>query len=220
MQDQGSADTALPGIHFPQPVPPESAWRAAIKLANPVEDAKVGLVYIGDHARHSNLTSVQFLADDLVACGSFNGRRIDLVSVPKGGAPELLHSLVGTYRGKPVQNDLLGATPDGEFFATSNFHTGTSTIYTHDGEKISHLKDLPFSVGGFAHGVRFYDDRTLGLTACSGANRGAHLFDIHTGEHVLGVAIPRKCQDIVFVSPNRMLVLTVTGHPTFQPVPI
>jgi len=119
-----------------------------------------------------------------------------------------------------VQNDLLGASPNGEFFATSNFHTGTSTLYTHEGEKISRVKDLPFTVGGFAHGVRFYDDTTLGLTSCSGPNRGAHLFDIHTGDHLLGVAIPRKCQDIVFVSPSRMLILTVTGNPTFQPVPI
>jgi len=96
MHKQISTETALRSDGCPPTPPPGSSWRTEIKLANPLEDAKVGLVYIGDHPRHSNLTSVQFLADDLVACGSFNGRRIDLVFTPAGQPPRLLHSVIGT----------------------------------------------------------------------------------------------------------------------------
>jgi hypothetical protein len=194
-------------------------WRSVLKIDCPGPESGIPPVFVGERSRYGTVTSVQFLSDDLAACGSFDGRRIDLVAVGERTTPRLLHSIPGTYKGRPVQNDLLGASPNGEFFATSNFHSGSSSLYTHDGERVSSVRDLPFHVPGFVHGVRFYDDNTLALTACSGP-RGVHFFDIHSGEHRLGVAIPSKCQDIAFLSPNRMLVLAVTGNPGFRPFPI
>ena len=194
--------------------------RMSIRLTSPKEGPDIKLHFIGDHARHSNLTSAQFLSDDLLACGSFDGRRIDLVSINKdSGTLKLLHSAPGTYRGRRVQNDLLGASASGEFFATSNFHSGSSTLYSHDGQKIFHVRDFPVRIAGFVHGVRFYNDRVLALTACSGPT-GVHFFDVESGAHLFGVKIARKCQDVVFLSPTRMVVLAVTGHPKFEPFPI
>jgi hypothetical protein len=192
--------------------------RMSLRLTSSEEGAK--LHFIGDHARHSNLTSAQFLSDDLLACGSFNGCRIDLIAINKdSGTLKRLHSAPGTYKGKRVQNDLLGASASGEFLATSNFHSGSSTIYSHDGEKIFRVRDFPTRLSGYVHGVRFYNDRVLVLTACSGP-MGVHFFDVDSGAHLLGIKIARKCQDVVFLSPTRMLVLAVTGHPKFVSFPI
>lgn len=197
-----------------------SSKRMAIRLASSETGPDIRLLYIGDHARYSNLTSTQFLSDDLLACGSFDGRRIDLVAIDHAnGRLKRLHSAPGTYQGKRVQNDLLGASASGEFFATSNFHSGSSTLYSHDGQKIFHVRDFPVRINGFVHGVRFHSDRVLALTACSGP-KGVHFFDVESGAHLLGIKIDRKCQDIVFLSPNRMLVLAVTGHPRFTAFPI
>ena len=194
--------------------------RMSLRLTSAETGPDIKIHFIGDHARHSNLTSVQFLSDDLLACGSFDGRRIDLVAIDKdSGMLKRLHSAPGTYGGQRVQNDLLGASPSGEFFATSNFHSGSSTLYRHDGQKIFHVRDFPVRLKGYVHGVRFYNDCVLALTACSGP-QGVHFFDVESGAHLLGIRIARKCQDIVFLSPTRMLVLAVTGHPRFSAFPI
>lgn len=215
-----SAGSASGDIDGPSAAASPPAKRMALRLTSPQTGPDIRVHFIGDHARHSNLTSAQFLSDDLLACGSFDGRRIDLISINKdSGTLKRLHSAPGTYRGKRVQNDLLGASASGEFFATSNFHSGSSTLYSHDGEKIFHVRDFPNRLKGYVHGVRFYNDRVLALTACSGP-MGVHFFDIESGAHLLAIKIARKCQDIIFLSPTRMLVLAVTGHPQFKSFPI
>jgi hypothetical protein len=207
-------------IDGPVATAPPAVKRMALRLTSPDAGPDIKPVFIGDHVRHSNLTSAQFLSDDLLACGSFDGRRIDLVSINNdSGTLQRLHSAPGTYRGRRVQNDLLGASASGEFFATSNFHSGSSTLYSHDGQKIFHVRDFPNRLTGYVHGVRFYNDRVLALTACSGP-MGVHFFDVESGAHLLGIKIARKCQDVVFLSPTRMLVLAVTGHPQFMSFPI
>jgi len=218
MRADVSAKSTSGDIDGPLAATPPVAKRMSLRLTSTEEGAK--LHFIGDHARHSNLTSVQFLSDDLMACGSFNGCRIDLVSMNKeSGTLKRLHSAPGTYARKRVQNDLLGASASGEFFATSNFHSGSSTLYSHDGQKIFRVRDFPLRLKGYVHGVRFYNDRVLALTACSGP-MGVHFFDVESGAHLLAIKIARKCQDIIFLSPTRMLVLAVTGHPQFASFPI
>ena len=220
MRTDVSVSSTSGHIDGPVAAAPQEAKRMTLRLTSTQEGPDIKLHFIGDHARHSNLTSAQFLSDDLLACGSFDGRRIDLVSIDNdGGTLKRIHSAPGTYGGQRVQNDLLGASPSGEFFATSNFHSGSSTLYCHDGQKIFHVRDLPTRLNGFVHGVRFYNDHVLALTACSGP-MGVHFFDVESGAHRLGIKIARKCQDIVFLSPTRMLVLAVTGHPRFKAFPI
>ena len=188
-------------------------------LESPKEGEGIQPVYIGDRVRYGSVTSVQFLADDLLACGSFDGRRLDLVGVDQDGGLRLLDSLSGTFEGVPVQNDLLGASPSKEFFATTNFFQGSSTLYRHDGQKISLVRDFPVRINGFVHGIRFLTDDIFALTACTGP-MGVHFFDVQSGKPFFAVKIPRKCQDIVFLSENRMLVIAVTGHPRFATSPI
>lgn len=219
MRGDGSERLASDDVDRPVATASPAVKRMSIRLTSP-EAPEISPVFIGDHVRHSNLTSAQFLSDDLLACGSFDGRRIDLVSIDRAsGTLKRLHSAPGTYKGKRVQNDLLGASASGEFFATSNFHSGSSTLYSHDGQKIFHVRDFPVRISGFVHGVRFYNDHVLALTACSGP-MGVHFFDIESGRPLRGIKIARKCQDVVFLSETRMLVLAVTGHPQFESFPI
>jgi hypothetical protein len=204
------------------PVASVSGRKATLHIEIPFEDClneSHRQLYIGDRARYSTVTSAQYLQEDLLVCGSFNGRSLHLVKLDLDRQTYALgKSVATTYEGAPVDTDLLAVDPSGEFFATSNFHQGTSTLYRHDGDGgIFYVRDLPFKVDGFVHGVKFYDKQTIAVTACNGPS-GVHLFDVDTGRHLFHVST-RKAQDVSFVSPTRMIVVIVLGAPRFYVAP-
>ena len=177
--------------------------------------------FIGDRSRYSTVTSAQYLTERLMVCGSFYGRSLHLVKLDVAGQTYALgNSVATTHCGALVETDLCGVDPSGEFFAASNFHQGTSTLYRHDGDGgIFFVRDLPFKVGGFVHGIKFYDQQTIAVTACNGPS-GVHFFDIESGRQLLHVSIPRKAQDVTFISPTRMIVVSVLGAPRSYSAPI
>ncbi|MCC7460026.1 MAG: hypothetical protein IT286_01870 [Proteobacteria bacterium] len=169
-------------------------------------------LFIKDRQRLASSTSVKIVDPNHLICCNFVGRKIYLVHFdPKTGKYHTVDSADTVYGGVTTETDLCDADEFGNI-VTSNFYLGTFTLYKREGDRISFIRDLPFNVGGFVHGVRFYTPEIIAVTVTKGKT-GVYFFNLKTSELVLYVENPVKTQDVLFVSENRMIVISAHGAP-------
>jgi hypothetical protein len=185
------------------------------KLVIPFEDINQsgrGPLFIKDRKRLATMTSVKILDENTLTGCSFVGRKIYLTRFDrKKKTYSMLDSINTTYAGETTETDLCDADSQGNII-TSNFYLGTFTHYRRVGDKLEFVRDLPFSLGGAVHGVKFYSDDIIAVTVTKGPT-GVHFLNIKTLEPVLHVEFPVKTQDACILSDNKMLMLAAHGTP-------
>lgn len=171
------------------------------------------LVYVGDHVRASTATSVVLLDANTLACAHFNGCKMFLVRFDvNNGTYEFLDSCDTTFNGQKSETDLMATDGHGNL-AASNFFHRACTLYRYENNQIHYVADLPCSIRNFVHGVKYYNENILAVTA-RGQSGGVHFIDRNTHKHVFRVAAPGlSVQDVCFLSDNRLVMISGHGSP-------
>ncbi len=209
----GGNETEDPGRVTPQGI------GVHIRL-NDLTGADLRSYYLKDRARLAGATSVKFLDRETLACASLLGRKIYLIRFDL--ERETHHTLDVTetvFDGQPAETDLCDSDPDGVNVIASNFYLGTFTQYHRDGERIAFLRDLPFKLDSFVHGVKFFRPQIIAGTATRGP-MGVHFFNLDTSEAMLHVATTLKTQDVCFLSDRQLVILAAHGAPSSTPRPM
>lgn len=172
-------------------------------------------VYLERRARYATVTSVKLLDPETLVCASFLEKKLYLLRFDPGRrTSRILDEIATTHRGIPVETDLLDADPTGETLVVSNFHHGAFTQFHREGDRLVFVRDLDFDLGtSKVHGVKFLDGRILAGTVGSRPT-GVRFFDLQSAKPTVHVDLPRKTQDVSFLSDREMIVLAVQGAPT------
>jgi hypothetical protein len=175
------------------------------------------LVYVGDHARLSTVTSVVFLSPTLIACSHFNDCCMYLISFNLHDKTyKVLQTLDTTFQGKKCETDLLASDNKGNIIAT-NFNQNTCSLYRHDNNQIKFISDLPYDAGNRVHGLRFVNNDIVAVT-CRHTHRGIHFFNIKTFQREALFYVPEiSVQDLCLLSNDAFVMITGFGTPTLAP---
>lgn len=93
---------------------------------------------------------------------------------------------------------------------TSNFYLGNCTHYRYQEEKLAFVRDLPFGLSDYVHGVRFFRPNVVAITLTRGST-GIFFLDPDTRSRLLHIPTALKTQDVCFLSNNRLVMLTANG---------
>jgi hypothetical protein len=175
------------------------------------------LVYVGDHARLSTVTSVILLASNMLVCSHFNDCCMYLVQFDlQNKTYQVLQTIDTTFNGKKCETDLLASDGTGNIIAT-NFNQNTCTLYCYENNQIKFVSDLPYDAGNRVHGLRFVNKDTVAVT-CRLSHRGIHFFNIKTAKCVALFSIPEiSAQDLCLLSDDTFVMITGFGTPTLSP---
>ena len=120
-----------------------------------------------------------------------------------------------TFKGVPCETDLMTFDQHSRI-VTTNFFQHSCSMYKYDEGKVTFEKDLNYQAGGPVHGVKFYTPDILAITSRREA-AGIHFFEASTGKIVRVIATPGKSvQDIQFLSPQRVVMISTTDSPKMQ----
>ena len=170
-------------------------------------------VFLERRGRYATVTSVKLLDPETLACASFLEKKLYLVRFDaKRRTHRILDVIPTTYRGIPVETDLADSDPAGENVVLSNFHHGSLGQYRRDGDRLRFVRDLDFGLDGKVHGVKFLT-RDLVAATVGSQPTGVRFFDLGLGKPTIHVDLPRKTQDVTFLSEREMIVLAVHGAP-------
>jgi hypothetical protein len=174
--------------------------------------------YVGDRVRLAGATSVKILDHETLACMSLLGRKIYLIRFDLDHETHRLLDVMDTvFDGQPVYSDLCDSDPAGVNVIATNFYLGTFSHYRRAGERLAFVRDLPFKLDSFVHGVKFFRPRIIAGTATKGGPTGVHFFDLDTLQAVLHVATTVKTQDVCFLSDRQLVIVAAHGSPTATP---
>lgn len=170
-------------------------------------------VYLERRSRYATVTSVRLLDPETLVCASFLEKKLYLVRFDVAqGTHRILDEIPTTHRGIPVETDLADADPSGELVALSNFHHGSVGLYRREADRLAFVRDVDFGLDAKVHGVRFSSSDLVAVTVGSGPT-GVRFFDLASGRPTIHVDLPRKTQDLAFLSEREMIVLAVHGAP-------
>ncbi len=170
-------------------------------------------VYLERRGRYATVTSVKLLDPETLVCASFLEKKLYLVRFDaKRRTHRILDAISTSYRGIPVETDLADSDPAGENVVLSNFHHGSLGQFRREGERLAFVRDLDFDLDSKLHGVKFLT-RDLVAATVGSSPTGVRFFDLALGKPTIHVDLPRKTQDIAFVSEREMIVLAVHGAP-------
>lgn len=173
-------------------------------------------LFIGGLSRLATATSVKILDRDTIACCHFIGRKIYLIRIGRDlSGWQVLDCTDTVFNGKPEVTDLCDADADGNIIV-SHFHRHECSQYQRVGERILFVRDLPFNVGDFVHGVKFYRPDVIAITVVRGPFTGVNFYSLRSMERLLHVPMPVKTQDVAFLSDRSMVVITAAGAPKRQ----
>jgi hypothetical protein len=178
------------------------------------------LVYVGDRVRPSTATSIVLLSPNILACCHFNGCRIFLIEFDiTKSAYKLIYETETLYNGKKTETDLMHTDLKGNI-VVSNFYEKTCSLYKYDNKQINFFKDLKTKIGDFVHGVKFYNTDTVAVTSRK-SQGGVHFIDCIEDKVIFKLlANGLSVQDICFLSPNILAMISSTGSPTMKKIPI
>lgn len=189
------------------------------ELTIPFDDLIAGkpLVYVGDHARLSTITSVVLLSHNMLVCSHFNDCCMYLIHFNLHNKTyQVLQTIDTTFNGVKCETDLLASDGTGNIIAT-NFNQNTCTMYRYENNQIMFVSDLPYDAGNRVHGLRFVDKNTIAVT-CRLSHRGIHFFDTETAQRVALFSISEvSAQDLCLLSHDTFVMITGFGTPTMSP---
>ncbi len=186
-------------------------------LVIPLDDVASNPVFIGERSRPSCATSVAFVDRNTIACAHFAGKVLYTFRFDwEAGTYQRLGLVDTTYDGARCSTDLMTANGDG-LVVTTNFFEGACTVYRYDGQSVRFLRDLAFRNGEVLHGVKFYTPTIVAATSRR-TRAGVHFFDVETSQPVWTINTPgRSVQDVCFVSPGRLVMISTTNSPKMAP---
>lgn len=208
---QGPRDLAvdIAGIPVVMPAP---AVRIRLEDINP--NGRLPL-FIQNRARLGCVTSVKLLDEKTLICCNLVGRRIYLIEFDAAtGRSEVLDSRDTVFEGEPVETDLCDTDGEGRVLTTA-FYKGSATLYRRDSARLCHVRDLPFKLQGYAHGIKFYRPGVAAVSIAKGA-MGVYFYDLDSCACLLHVDTGMKVQDVCFVSENRFVAVLGYGSPGAQ----
>lgn len=178
------------------------------------------LVYVGDRVRPSTATSIVLLSPNILACCHFNGCRIFLIEFDIiKSTYKLIYETETLYNGKKTETDLMHTDLEGNI-VVSNFYEKTCSLYKYDNKQIKFFKDLKTRIGDFVHGVKFYNSDTVAVTSRK-KQGGVHFIDCIEDKVIFKLlANGLSVQDVCFLSPNILAMISSTGSPTMKKNPI
>jgi hypothetical protein len=185
------------------------------KLIIPIEDipTKRQLVYVGDHIRPSTATSIVFLNENTLACSHFNGCKIFLIRFDfNEGTHHILDTVDTTYNNEKTEPDLMATDGHGNI-ATSNFFHKACTFYKYENDTINLAGDSHYQISDYAHGIKFYNSDIIAFTS-RGKGGGVYFVNRITHQPLFKILSPGlSVQDVCFLSPNRMAMISGLGSP-------
>jgi hypothetical protein len=195
---------------FKRKSPPAYSVSDAVVYDFP-QPAEPHLATVKDRVRSSGLTSVRFVAADLLVAADFASKKCYLVRVD-GSHMTILDSLDTVIAdGTPVETDLIDYA-DGEFIV-SNFYQGTFSRFAIEGDKIRFVAEVPTGGPPNMHGLRFIPGypQLVWLTFCNNKRPCHSIMDIQTGKTLHHFDTDQQCQDIAFVN-GHAVVFARTDH--------
>jgi tetratricopeptide (TPR) repeat protein len=208
---QGPRDQAVEIAGIPV-VAPAPVVRIKLEDINP--NGRLPL-FFQDRARLGCVTSVKLLDEKTLICCNLVGRRIYLIEFDAvTGHSRVLDSRATVFEGESVETDLCDADREGRVLTTA-FYKGSATLYQREGSRLHHVRDLPFKLDGYAHGVKFYRPGIAAVAIAKGA-MGIYFYDLDRCTCLLHVDTGMKVQDLCFVSDHRFVAVLGYGSPSPQ----
>lgn len=174
------------------------------------------LNFVGGKPRHSTITSVVFLAPNILACCHFNGKCMFLVNFDiKDQSFKIMQKLDTTFNNEKCETDLMAYDNNGRII-TSNFYKNTCSLYNYKDNTIGFVRDLNYNAGSSVHGVKFINNDIVAVTSRT-KNTGIHFFDINTCSRTNLYSTPEPAiQDLCLISEDLFAMISCFGTASFS----
>ena len=180
-----------------------------------INNSDSGSRYIKGRHRLATATSVKFMDRQTLVCCSYVGRKMYAVQFDlESNASAVIDNIDTIFSCKTTETDLCDTDGNGNV-VTSNFFLGSCTHYSFRNDRLTFVRDLPFDLGNFVHGVRFYRPNIIVVTVTRGPT-GAYFFNTDTLDKLLHIHTNLNTKDVCFLSDTRLVMLTAHGAPTKQ----